>query len=98
VLTGIGIGGILAGINVITGEYSSNKWRSNAISIQVIGYPVGATIGGSVAAVLIAQYGWRSAFLFGAAASLIMIPLVVMRLPESLDFLVARRRPMRCAD
>jgi len=91
VLTGIGIGGILAGINVITGEYSSNKWRSNAISIQVIGYPVGATIGGSVAAVLIAQYGWRSAFLFGAAASLIMIPLVVMRLPESLDFLVARR-------
>src|SRR5262249_26350171 len=91
VLTGIGIGGILAGITVITGEYASNKWRSNAISIQVIGYPVGATIGGSIAPVLIPRYGWRSAFLFGALASLIMIPVVLARLPESLDFLLAKR-------
>jgi len=91
VLTGIGIGGMLASLNVITSEYSSKKWRSTAISIQVIGYPIGATIGGTIAAVLIAQYGWRSAFLFGAIASLAMIPLVIWRLPESLDFLIAKR-------
>jgi benzoate transport len=91
VLTGIGIGGMLASLNVITSEYSSKKWRSTAISIQVIGYPIGATIGGSIAAVMIAQYGWRSAFLFGAIASLAMIPLVILRLPESLDFLIAKR-------
>jgi benzoate transport len=91
VLTGVGIGGMLASLTVITGEYSSNKWRNTAISIQVIGYPLGATIGGSIAAVLIAQYGWRSAFLFGAIASLVMIPIVLWRLPESLDFLLARR-------
>ncbi len=91
VLTGIGIGGMLASLNVITSEYSSKKWRSTAISIQVIGYPIGATIGGTIAAVLIGQYGWRSAFLFGAIASLAMIPLVIWRLPESLDFLIAKR-------
>ena len=93
VLTGIGIGGMLASLNVITSEYSSNKWRSTAISIQVIGYPIGATIGGTIAAILIAQYGWRSAFLFGAIASLVMIPIVLWRLPESLDFLLAKRPP-----
>jgi benzoate transport len=91
VVTGIGIGGMLASLNVITGEYSSRKWRSTAISIQVIGYPIGATIGGSIAVMLIAQYGWRSVFLFGALASLAMIPVVIWRLPESLDFLLARR-------
>src|SRR6185312_9714744 len=91
VVTGIGIGGILASINVITAEYSSTKWRSNAISIQVIGYPLGATIGGSIAAVLIGHYGWRSAFVFGGVASLLMIPVVIWYLPESLDFLVAKR-------
>jgi benzoate transport len=90
-LTGVGIGGILASISVITAEYSSNRWRSNAISLQVIGYPIGATIGGSIAAVLITRYGWRSAFLFGAVASLLMIPVVVRHLPESLDFLLAKR-------
>jgi benzoate transport len=91
VLTGIGIGGILASLNVITSEYSSRKWRSAAVSIQVTGYPIGATLGGTVAAFLITSYGWRSAFLFGAACSALMVPVVVAGLPESLDFLLARR-------
>jgi len=90
-ITGIGIGGMLASLNVITSEYSSNKWRSAAISLQVTGYPIGATIGGSVAGVLLMHYGWRSVFVFGALVTAAMIPFVVVRLPESLDFLVARR-------
>jgi benzoate transport len=90
-LTGVGIGGILASLNVITSEYAPLRWRSTAISVQVTGYPVGATVGGIAAAFLIARYGWRSAFLFGAAASALMIPVVLRGLPESLDFLLARR-------
>ncbi len=92
-LTGIGIGGILASLNVITSEYSSRRWRSTAISLQATGFPIGATIGGAVAAFLIPSYGWRSAFLFGAIGSGIMIPVVIRSLPESLDFLLARRPP-----
>lgn len=91
VLTGVGVGGILASLNVITSEYSSRRWRNTAISLQVTGYPIGATLGGAVAAVLITRYGWRSAFLFGAAASAVLIPVVLRSLPESLDFLLARR-------
>jgi benzoate transport len=91
VLTGIGIGGMLASLNVITGEYSSNRWRSAAISMQATGYPIGATIGGIIAAWLIVRFGWRSVFLFGGVVSALMIPVVLSRLPESLDFLLARR-------
>jgi benzoate transport len=93
VLTGIGIGGILASLNVITSEYSSSRWRSTAISLQVTGYPIGAALGGAIAAFLITSYGWRSAFLFGAIGSGLMIPVVIRSLPESLDFLLARRPP-----
>lgn len=93
VLTGIGIGGILASLNVITSEYSSRRWRSTAIGLQVTGYPIGATIGGTIAAYLITHHGWRYAFGFGAVCSLLMIPLVLRSLPESLDFLLARRGP-----
>lgn len=93
VLTGLGIGGMLASIGVITAEYSSNKWRSTNVSLQTTGYPVGATIGGAIAAVLIAHYGWRSAFVFGAIASALMFPFVLRYLPESMDFLLARRPP-----
>lgn len=93
VMTGLGIGGMLAGIGVITAEYSSDKWRSTNVSLQATGYPIGATIGGAIAAVLIARYGWRSAFVFGGLASAAMIPVVIRGLPESLDFLVTRRPP-----
>ena len=40
---------------------------------------------------LLARYGWRSVFVFGGPVTLAMIPVVLARLPESLDFLIARR-------
>jgi len=89
--TGLGIGGMLASVGVITAEYASNRWRSTAVGLQATGYPIGATIGGSIAAVLLEQYGWRSVFVFGAVATAAMIPVVLWRLPESVDFIVSRR-------
>jgi benzoate transport len=89
--TGLGIGGMLASVGVITAEYASNKWRSTAVALQATGYPIGATIGGSIAAVLLEVHGWRSVFVFGAIVTAAMIPLVLWRLPESVDFLVSSR-------
>jgi len=92
-ITGVGIGGMLAGGTVITAEYSSARLRSTAVGIQALGYPVGATVGGSIAAMLLEHYGWRSVFIFGAAITAAMIPLVLWRLPESVDFLLTKRPP-----
>ncbi len=89
--TGLGIGALLASMNVLVAEYSSKKYRSLAIGIFQSGYPIGATIGGSIVAILLATYSWRSAFLFGAIMSALMIPIVYLKLPESLDFLVAKQ-------
>ena len=91
VITGFGIGGALASITTITAEYSSKKRQGFAISLVQSGYPVGATIGGSIAVVLIVQYGWRSVFVFGAISSALMIPLVMQFLPESLEYLITNK-------
>lgn len=91
VITGLGVGGILACSNVIASEYASQRWRGLAVSLQSTGYALGATIGGTIAVWLLSQYGWRSVFLFGGCATLAIVPLVLWRLPESLDFLLARR-------
>jgi benzoate transport len=93
VITGIGIGGILASATVLVAEYSSERWRSTASCVYTAGYSLGATIGGAIAALLIARYGWRSAFLFGALSSVAMLPLVYWGLPESLEFLITSRPP-----
>ncbi|RQS85947.1 MFS transporter [Burkholderia seminalis] len=89
--TGLGIGGMLASLTVISGEYASNKWRSAAIGMQSTGYAIGATAGGVVAGYLLSTWGWRSVFAFGGILTLLAIPMVLAMLPESLDFLLARR-------
>lgn len=91
VVTGIGIGGILATVTVITSEYSNNKNRGMAVSIYTAGYGLGATLGGLLAARLIPEFGWRSVFLAGAAATLASLILVVVSIPESVDYLRVKR-------
>lgn len=90
-ITGVGIGGMLASVGVITSEFASQKWRSSAIALQATGYPIGATLGGLMAAWLLTHHGWRSVFVFGGLATALMIPVVLWRLPESVDFLLGRR-------
>ncbi|MEA9563223.1 MULTISPECIES: MFS transporter [unclassified Xanthomonas] len=91
--TGVGIGGMLACVAVTAAEYSTARWRSTATVLQATGYPVGATIGGAIAALLVQHWSWPSVFWLGALGSLLCVPLVLAFLPESLDFLIARRPP-----
>jgi MFS family permease len=91
VFTGVGIGAMLPSINTLVAEYSSRERRELALSVMATGYPIGATIGGMAAIFVSARWGWRGIFVFGGALSTAMIPLVLWRLPESLDFLLTRR-------
>ncbi|OYY89388.1 MAG: MFS transporter [Sphingomonas sp. 28-66-16] len=91
VLTGLGIGGMLAAVNALTAEYTNARYRNLSLAIMVIGYPLGAVIGGSVAAVLLKSGDWRSVFEFGAVTTAIFIPLVWFFVPETVHYLAARR-------
>lgn len=91
VLTGIGIGGTIASVAVIVSEYAPNHLRGTALAIYAAGYSIGATIGGALAAYAIPRYGWRAAFMIGGILSLLMLPLAWNKLPESSEFLLARR-------
>lgn len=91
VVTGLGVGGILASATVITSEYANARRRGMAISIFTAGYGLGATLGGMGATQLIPAFGWRSVFLTGGLLTLVAIALVVVLMPESVDYLRARR-------
>ncbi len=92
-LTGLGIGGMLAALSALVSEYSSDSRRSLSMSILQSGYPMGAILGGLVSVYLLQEFGWRSLFLFGGSVSLVMIPIVYWKLPESIDFLILGKRP-----
>jgi benzoate transport len=90
-LTGLGVGCILACTNVIASEYSSKQRRGLSIGIYTAGYGVGATLGGAAAVYLQSQYGWRSVFVFGGISTLSILIVLLFLLPESVDFLVTKR-------
>jgi MFS family permease len=92
IVTGLGIGGMLAAINAVAAEFSNAKRRDISIAIMSIGYPVGAAAGGFITSAGLELANWRSVFLFGATVTLVMIPVVFFFMPESAHWL-ARKQP-----
>jgi MFS family permease len=92
IVTGLGIGGMLAAINAVAAEFSNSKRRDISVAIMSIGYPVGAAAGGFITSAGLQLADWRSVFLFGAAVTLTMIPIVFFFMPESVHWL-ARKQP-----
>lgn len=93
ILTGTGIGGMLAVTNAMASELSNRKHRSLSISIMVIGYPLGAVLGGMLVAQLLKTNSWQIIFDVGGIATLAMIPLVIWLIPETPGYLVTQDRP-----
>jgi benzoate transport len=93
IITGLGIGGMLAVTNAVASELSNRKHRSLAISTMVIGYPIGAILGGIIVARLLDSFPWQIIFEFGALATAIMIPVVYFCIPETPAFVIASRKP-----
>ena len=90
-VTGLGIGAILASLNTMVAEYSSEERRNFALSFMHFGFPAGIIIAGLVAVGVIGAFGWRAIFVVAGTASAIMIPIVYVGLPESVDFLLTRQ-------
>ncbi|MEO5924164.1 MAG: MFS transporter [Bryobacteraceae bacterium] len=88
VFTGLGIGGMLSGTNAVATEFSNKRWRALAISLMVIGYPLGGTLGGMMIRASIDPISqWRSIFYIGAAATVILLPALYFAVPESIHWL-----------
>jgi benzoate transport len=91
ILTGLGIGAMLPSLATVVAEYSNARRRALCVSVMSTGYPIGATLGGMAAVFIVGSAGWRGIFVLGGSLSLVMIPLVIWGLPESLAFLTSRR-------
>src|SRR6201995_3474896 len=98
-LTGLGLGGAMPNAIAMTAEFNPRRRRATMVMIMFCGFSVGAALGGFLAAALIPQFGWRSVFIVGGAVPLLLVPILAMRLPESVRFLVLTgREPQRVAE
>lgn len=93
VITGLGIGAMVAVINPIAAEFANARQRPLAMALMAMGYPLGGLIGGLLASALLRVYTWHAIFVAGAIAAIMLVPIVLRFLPESLAFLLTRSGP-----
>jgi len=91
VFTGVGIGLCVAVITPLAAEFANRKNRALAVSAMAVGYPVGGMIGGVLASFLLSAFGWPSVFIAGSLFAVVLLPAVLVWLPEPPAFLLARR-------
>jgi benzoate transport len=91
VLTGLGLGTLLASVGALVAEYAPPGRRSLAVGIFQAGYPVGAVLTGVAAIFAIPAFGWQATMLGAAVITFVLLPVVWIALPESVAFLESRQ-------
>lgn len=92
VVTGLGIGAMIAVISSLAAEYANARRRDLCVLLMGIGFPLGGTLGGFLAAYLLPTRGWRAIFIMAACLGLIMLLASWVLLPEPIAPLIARPR------
>ncbi len=95
VIGGFGMGAIMPNAMALVGEYSPRRSRVTIMMIVSNGFTAGAALGGFVAAWLLPRYGWRSVFYFGSSVPLVIAVLMMVMLPESLQFLALKGKALQ---
>ena len=89
-VTGLGLGAAMPNAVTLMSEYCPDARRAMLTNAMFCGFPLGASLGGFLAAWMIPQFGWRSVLYLGGVVPLLLVVLLVLLLPESVRYMVAR--------
>ena len=90
-LSGLGIGCMLATTATLTSENVLNNSKDFWVSLVLSGYPIGAVLSGYIAASVIPLYGWESMFILSGVITILTIPLTYFFLTESPQFYLKKQ-------
>jgi AAHS family 4-hydroxybenzoate transporter-like MFS transporter len=89
-LTGLGLGAAMPNVVALASEFIPKRILPLLVTLLFVGMPLGSVICGLVSSAMLPRFGWRSIFLIGGIVPLAMSLLLVLILPESIQFLVLR--------
>nr|WP_202631261.1 aromatic acid/H+ symport family MFS transporter [Pantoea ananatis] len=92
-LTGLGLGAAMPNVSTLVAEYAPERRRSFIITVVFCGFTFGAASGGFAASWLLPRYEWHSVLLLGGILPLLVLPVLIRQLPESVRFLISRGAP-----
>ncbi len=89
-IAGLGMGGCTPIVLALAAEYAPARSRGAVITGVLLGLPAGAMLGGLLATRMLPFIGWQGIFLVGGVAPLVLLVVLAVLLPESLQFKAAR--------
>lgn len=90
--TGIGVGALVATTGALVAEFAPKGRKNLCNAITYSGVPLGSLLAALVAILLLESVGWRGMFLIGALPLVTLLPLALVKMPESPAWLLARGR------
>lgn len=95
-IAGLGCGGLMPNAVALMNEYAPKRLRGTMVAIMFSGYSVGGMLAAGLGIWLIPNHGWQPMF-WVAALPLLMLPVIMLKLPESLGFLIRQGRQAEAA-
>jgi MFS transporter, AAHS family, 4-hydroxybenzoate transporter len=83
-LTGLGLGGGIPLAVALVSDLAPPTAQGRLVILMVAGVPIGFALGGLLASQLAPLFGWPAIFVLGGVLPLAMVPLLALRLPESI--------------
>jgi AAHS family 4-hydroxybenzoate transporter-like MFS transporter len=93
-VTGLGLGAAMPNAVTMMSEYCPDQRRATLTNLMFCGFPLGAAFGGFLAAWMIPHFGWRSVLVLGGVTPLILAVLLMIVMPESVRYMVAKNHPV----
>lgn len=89
-LDGMAIGGMLPLAWALNIEFVPRRIRATVVTIIMMGYSLGSSIAGPMTTFIAPSYGWQGVYLAGGIGTLACALALLLFLPESVRFLVAK--------
>ncbi|MBO1520488.1 MFS transporter [Oceanisphaera pacifica] len=90
-IAGLGIGGVMPNVVSLMSEYSPKRSRSTLVALMFSGYAVGGMMSAGLGIWIVPNNGWEIMF-YLAAIPMLLLPLMIKYLPESVAFLMVKKR------
>jgi AAHS family benzoate transporter-like MFS transporter len=90
-IAGLGIGGVMPNVVSLMSEYSPARKRSTLVALMFSGYAIGGMMSAGLGIWIVPNFGWEIMF-YLAIVPMLLLPLMIKYLPESVAFLMAQKR------
>jgi AAHS family 4-hydroxybenzoate transporter-like MFS transporter len=92
-VTGLGLGGAMPAAITLTSEFCPGRKRSSLVTLMFCGFTIGSAAAGLAASHIVGAFGWQGLLVLGGVLPLLLVPVLLLMLPESPRYLALRQAP-----